>query len=98
MKTHQKATVSAIVSGLIAFLSALLTALQGEHIGFNTITASQWVTCALAFLLGLGLTGGATYQVSNRSADPESPDDGDRAARVDPTPAPTPAMSRRKAR
>jgi hypothetical protein len=66
MKGHAKAIVSAIVSGIIAFLSSLITALQGEHTGFETITASQWLTAALAFFVGLGVTGGITNQVPNR--------------------------------
>jgi hypothetical protein len=63
---YLKSIVSALVSGTIAFLSALLTALQGEHTGFDTITAGQWVTAALAFFIGLGINGGVTYQVRNR--------------------------------
>ena len=63
--THTKAVVSALVGGAIAALSALLTALQGEHTGFGTITASQWVTVALAGLVGLGVTGGATARATN---------------------------------
>ena len=61
---HLKAIVSALVSGAIAFLSALLTALQGEHTGFETITDGQWVTAALAFLVALGINGGVTYRVA----------------------------------
>jgi hypothetical protein len=64
---HLKAIVAALVSGIIAFLSSLLTALQGENTGFDTITAGQWVTAALAFFVGLGVTGGVTNQVPNRS-------------------------------
>jgi hypothetical protein len=94
VRTHQKATVSAIVSGLIAFLSALLTALQGEHSGFGTVTAGQWVTCALAFLFGLGLTGGAAYQVPNRPHNPEPADDDSPT----PTRTPAPALSGRRKR
>ena len=67
---YLKAIMSALVSGTIAFLSSLLTALQGEHTGVDTITAGQWGTAALAFLLGLGINGGVTYQVRNRSAAP----------------------------
>ena len=63
--THAKAAVSAVVSALIAGLSSLLTALQGEHSGFDTVTVSQWITVAIAFLLGLGLTGHATALVPN---------------------------------
>ena len=89
MGNHRKATASAIVSGLIAFLSALLTALQGEHSGFGTVTAGQWVTCAIAFLIGLGLTGGTTYQVSNKPAEAPAADEE----------APAPVLSgRRRAR
>lgn len=69
--THAKAVVSALVGGLIAALSALLTALQGEHTGFSTITASQWVTIAIAGLVGLGVTGGATARVTNAAPNPK---------------------------
>jgi hypothetical protein len=63
---YLKAIAAALVSGLIAFLSSLLTALQGEHTGFETITDGQWVTAILAFLIGLGISGGVTHQVRNR--------------------------------
>jgi hypothetical protein len=72
--THAKAGVSALVSGFIAALSALLTALQGEHTGFGTITASQWVTVAIAGLVGLGVTGGATARTRNAPPSPDSAD------------------------
>lgn len=65
---HLKAIVSALVSGAIAFLSSLLTALQGENTGFETITDGQWVTAALACLVALGINGGVTHRVSNRPA------------------------------
>jgi hypothetical protein len=65
---YLKAIVSALVSGTIAFLSSLLTALQGEHTGFGTITDGQWVTAVLALLVAVGLNGGITHQVRNRSA------------------------------
>ena len=67
---YLKPIASALVSGIIAFLSSLLTALQGEHTGFDTITAGQWVTAALAFFVGLGINGGVTYQVRNRPGRP----------------------------
>ena len=63
---HLKAIVSALVSGAIAFLSSLLTALQGEHSGFETITDGQWVTAWLACLVALGINGAATHRVANR--------------------------------
>ena len=73
---HLKAIVSAVVSGAIAFLSSLLTALQGEHSGFETITDGQWVTAWLACLVALGINGGLTHRVSNRPAPtPASPVD-----------------------
>ncbi|MBM2616620.1 hypothetical protein JIG36_13730 [Actinoplanes sp. LDG1-06] len=61
-----KAIFSAAASGLIAFLSSLLTALQGEHSGFGSITDGQWVTAALAFVVAVAGTGTVTYQVKNR--------------------------------
>ncbi|MBL7257496.1 hypothetical protein [Paractinoplanes lichenicola] len=61
-----KAIFSAVTSGLIALLSSLLTALQGEHTGFETITDGQWVTAALAFIVAVAGTGTVTYQVKNR--------------------------------
>ena len=68
MRQNAKAVVSALVIGVIAVLSALLTALQGEHTGFDSITAGQWVTAVLAFFVGLGVTGGATYRTTNAPA------------------------------
>jgi hypothetical protein len=64
----QKAVVSALVSGVIAFLTSLLTAFQGENSGFDTITDGQWVTAVLAFFVGLGVTGGAVYRTPNAPA------------------------------
>ena len=66
MGAYLKAVWSAFVSGVIAFLSALLTALQGEHTGFSTITAGQWITAVLAFFIAVAGTGTVTYQVRNR--------------------------------
>lgn len=73
MGAYLKAIVSALVSGVIAFLSSLVTALQGEDATFATITDGQWVTAVLAFFVGLGVAGGATYRVANRVAVPPSP-------------------------
>ena len=70
---YLKAIVSALVSGAIAFLSSLLTALQGENTGFDTITDGQWVTAALACLVALGISGGVTYRVPNRLAPAPTP-------------------------
>ncbi len=64
-----KAIVAALVSGIIAFLSSLLTAFQGPTAassGFESITTGQWLTAALAFFVGLGITGRATYRTTNR--------------------------------
>jgi hypothetical protein len=79
---YAKAVVSALLSSVIAFLSSLSTALQGENAGFSTITAGQWVTAVVAFLVGLGITGGATYSVPNRP-------------RAQPAPPPTTPASAR---
>jgi hypothetical protein len=64
-----KAVVAAVVSGIVAFLSSLLTALQGPteaSQGFDSITTAQWLTAMLAFFIGLGVAGGTTYRVSNK--------------------------------
>ncbi|WP_250029354.1 hypothetical protein [Paractinoplanes maris] len=68
MNTILKAVFSALTSGLIAFLSALLTALQGQNTGFDTITDGQWVTAALAFIVAATGTGAVTYKVRNHPA------------------------------
>jgi hypothetical protein len=75
LRTHLKAIWSAFASGVIAFLSSLLTALQGENSGFGTITAGQWVTALLAFFVALVGTGTVTNRVTNR--EPVSRDTGD---------------------
>ena len=62
------AIAAALVSAAIAFLSSLVTALQGEHTGFDTITDGQWVTAWLAALIPLGTSGGVTLRVTNRPA------------------------------
>lgn len=65
---HLKGIVSAAVSGAIAFLSSLLTALQGENTGFGTVTDGQWVTAFLAALVAVGASGGVTHRVADRGA------------------------------
>ncbi|WBB70781.1 hypothetical protein [Micromonospora sp. WMMD812] len=67
MGPYLKAVWSAVASGIIAFLSSLLTALQGENTGWETITAGQWVTAVLAFVVAASGTGAVTYRVPNRS-------------------------------
>lgn len=64
--THAKAVVASLVSGVIALLSSLITALQGENTGFETITDGQWLTACLAFFVGLGVTHGATSYAKNK--------------------------------
>lgn len=61
-----RGVVSALYGGVIAFLSSLLTAFQGAGAGFGSITDGQWCTALLAFFIGLGVAGGATYQSGNR--------------------------------
>ena len=63
----QKAWASAIVSGIIAFLTSLLTAFQGQEVGFESITMSQWITAVLAFVVAFAGTGGLTYRVANNT-------------------------------
>lgn len=82
---NAKAIVSAIVSAVIAFLSSLLTALQGQESGFDTVTAGQWVTAILAFFVGLGAAGGATYRTNNNGAPSSATDSVPPATGMEPT-------------
>jgi energy-converting hydrogenase Eha subunit G len=66
MSIYFKAIWSAFTAGAIAFLSSLLTAFQGENVGFDTITDGQWITALLAFFVAAAGTGGVTYRVKNR--------------------------------
>ncbi|MEU8820883.1 hypothetical protein [Actinoplanes sp. NPDC048796] len=79
MSPYLKAVFAAVAGGLIAFLAALLSALQGENTGFDTITDGQWVTAVLALFIGAAGTGTVTYQVQNRRSGTDSgkpgPDD-----------------------
>jgi hypothetical protein len=68
----QKAWVSGTISGIIAFLTSLLTAFQGQETGFGTITMSQWITAVLAFVVAFGGTGTVTYKTPNTT--PAGPD------------------------
>ena len=86
MGGYLKAIWAAGVSGVIAFLSSLLTALQGEHSGFDTVTAGQWITAVLAFFVAVGGTGAVTHQVRNRAAS-----SGGAIASGTPDPSPAPA-------
>jgi hypothetical protein len=61
-----KAKVSALVSGLLAFLSSIATALGGAETGFDTITAGQWVTAVIAGIMAAAAAGGVTFAVPNR--------------------------------
>jgi hypothetical protein len=79
---YLKAIWSGFTAGVIAFLSSLLTAVQGETPGFDTITAGQWIVALLAFFVAATGTGKVTYQVTNRlpkRSEPDpSPESGDR--------------------
>jgi hypothetical protein len=70
-----KAIVSVLVSGSIAGLSSLLTALQGENAGFATITDGQWVTAGIAFLIGTGVGHRVYYTSPSPSPSPPPADD-----------------------
>jgi hypothetical protein len=56
--TSAKAWAAAAVSGVLAFLSALLTALGGPETGFDTITAGQWLTAVIAGIGAFAAAGG----------------------------------------
>ena len=63
-----KAIWAGILSGLIAFGSSLLTALQGPNMDIGSVTDGQWVAAAVAALIAIGATGGVTYAVRNPPA------------------------------
>lgn len=63
---NQKAWASAIVSGIIASLTALATAFQGQEVGFGSITTSQWISVLVAGVVAFGSAGGLTYKVPNQ--------------------------------
>jgi hypothetical protein len=77
-----KAIVSVLVSGSIAGLSSLLTALQGENAGFATITDGQWVTAGIAFLIGTGVGHHVYYTSPSPSPSPSPPPADDDASRA----------------
>jgi hypothetical protein len=61
-----KAMVSALVAGLLAFLSSIATALGGAETGFDSITAGQWVTAVIAGITAAAAAGGITFAVPNK--------------------------------
>ena len=64
--TATKAWVAGAVSGLLAFLSSLATALGGAETGFDSITAGQWLTAVIAGLTAFLTALGFTFAVPNR--------------------------------
>jgi hypothetical protein len=64
--TAAKAWVAALYSAVLAFLSALVTALGGAETGFDSITAGQWLTAVVSALVALGGAAGLTYYVPNK--------------------------------
>jgi len=62
---YAKAIAAGGVSGIVAFLTSVATALQGRNLGWGSITAGQWVTEVLAGLVGSGLAGVATEEATN---------------------------------
>ena len=56
-------TLRAIYAGIIAALSGLITVLVGD-VGFDDLSAGQWVTIALAALIAFG----GVYGISNKPA------------------------------
>lgn len=69
-----KAVYGAIVSGAVAFLGALSTALADPGTAFSTLTDGQWVTAIVAGLGALPIVGGTVYAVTNKPVRTE-PDD-----------------------
>ncbi|MEV6846481.1 hypothetical protein [Actinoplanes sp. NPDC051411] len=81
---RKKAWAAGIISGLIAFLTSLSTAFQGQDSGFETITMGQWITALIAFLVAFGGTGGLTYAVKNDNTSQSPAEQPDRATPAGP--------------
>lgn len=64
--TATKAWAAAALSAVLAFLSALATALGGAETGWDSITPGQWLTAVTAAIVAFGGTAGLTYAVPNR--------------------------------
>lgn len=55
-----KAIVAAVAGGLVAAIAVLVGGLDASET-FADVTASEWLQALSAFLIGAGLTGGATW-------------------------------------
>lgn len=62
--TYAKAVAAAGIGFATAFLAALLPYLDG---GLGAVTATGWVTAALAGLVSLGASFGVVYRVPNQA-------------------------------
>lgn len=72
---YAKAVYGAIVGALVAFLGALSTALADPGTTFGSISDGQWVTAVVAGLGALPIIGGTVYQITNRPASTDTPED-----------------------
>lgn len=63
----QKAVWGAVVSAVIAFLSAVLAGLLavGDGAGLGDLDTAVWITAVIAALTAAGGTGAAVYRTTN---------------------------------
>ena len=61
-----KAIVAGIAAGLIAGLSTLIPALNSDSPNGSSLSGQEAAQVALAFVIGTGVVGGATYRVPNK--------------------------------
>lgn len=59
--TAAKAQVGAVATGVVAGLTAFVTAYADQ-----VIDGAEWATIAIAVIVGAGLTGGAVYATTNK--------------------------------
>ncbi len=64
--TAAKAWAAAAVSGLLAFLTAISTALGGTDPGWDSITPGQWTTAVTAAVVAFAGAAGITFVVPNK--------------------------------
>lgn len=72
---YAKAVYGALVSGLVAFLGALSTALAATGTDLSSLTDGQWITAIVAGLGALPIVGSTIYATRNKEVATKEPGD-----------------------
>lgn len=75
LNPYLKAVYGALTGALVAFGSALSTALADHGASFASISDGQWITAVVAALVALPAVGGAVYGVTNKPKESTEPTD-----------------------